>query len=319
MGFPGAGTGGGGKGGGGDSAAADEGGKSPAANLGGKAGGSAIQGAGGKKAAEAGQPQIPEEFAASLNSALDLLDKRLLEGFPTFPGQLSAPLNPLTTQALGQGGDLLTQGGPALQEALKTIQGVAESGLSPELVRGAEEAFRPLFDIQRERTKAQSREASAQGGRFFGTGAVEAENRALGELAAAERAEIFKIAPELGRLQLGAAQSIPGFLGGGAGALGGFANLGELARVVEQAGLDREFAEFIRTQPENAIPFLASLLQGTPLFFPPIAPNFAQIFGGQLTSASTQPGFFDFLKGSFSPGAGSEGGSRTTGDTLFSV
>jgi len=58
----------------------------------------------------------------------------------------------------------------------------------------------------------------------------------------------------------------------------------------------QQLAEFLRQQPENAIPLLAQLMGGTPMYQPPIAPNFGMVAGQNIGSMMGSSGFWDYLR-----------------------
>ena len=268
-----------------------------AAMIGGSLASSALSSQGGKKAAKAAQPRIPAEFRGSLGGALGLINQRLSSGFPRFGGPFVAGLNPLQQGAIGAGSSFLGAGSEGLLSALKTTQEISETGLDQETLKLIEDKLAPFFSRQRERVTTGTREAEAQGGRFFSTGAVGAESTGLADLEATQSATVLPLALQVQGLRLGAAESSANIFGSGGVGLNQMFGLGEGARSVEQAGLTADFQEFLRTQPDNAIGMLASLMTGTPFVSPNVAPNFMQGAGANLGSMFSSPAFLQFLFG----------------------
>lgn len=255
---------------------------------------------GAKKAAKnAKSPDIPAIFKPAVGSALGLIGQRLARGFPTFPGNLFAPPTPLQGQSIDLAGGLLNdpRAAEGLQSAFSTVRGVSETGLDPASIEMIRKSLDPFFNFQREQGLAQTRESSALRGGFFGSGSQTNEADFLSRFAANQAATVLPLALQIRQLQLAAAQSLPGQLTASLQpAQAGFA-LGEQARGVEQAGINAQLAEFLRTQPENAIALLSSLMGGTPFYQPPIAPNFGQVFGAQVSNLAQSPGFLSLFQG----------------------
>jgi hypothetical protein len=245
--------------------------------------GSAISSQGSKKAAKGAQPQLPAALQGLIGDASSLIRSRISGGFPRFAGPFVAPITP------GQG-ELIGAGTQGLQSALSTTRGIAETGLSPEQLALVTKSFEPLFQKQRQDVVGGVREAEAQGGRFFSRGAVNQEREALTDLSAKQTADIIPLALQATGLQLAAANSLPSFLQGGVQAI-------DLPRQVEQKRLEADFAEFLRTQPENALGLLSSILggSGAPFFVPPAPTNFAQSFGANLQQLFSSGGFLNTL------------------------
>lgn len=271
---------------------------------------------GSKKAAKnAKPPQVPTEFRGPLMSALNLItggirgsvfDPNLgaQVNLGNQPSPFAAGINPLQEQALSLIGGMLPQataaGQGGLDEALNTIRGVAATGLDPGSIRTISDQLAPFFESQRERGVAGVRESEAAGGRFFSSGGVRAESDFLNRLAAEQSAQVLPLALQAQSLRLGAAQSIPGLITGTLSALQG------LGLNALQAG---EVARNISTQqlPIQGVPFLASLLSGTPFFTPPVPSNFLQFLGPQISSLAGQPGLFQGKGGNVGTGVSSGG------------
>lgn len=262
--------------------------------------------AGSKKAAKAANkgPSIPQEFRPAVLDATSLLQHRMQRGFPSFTQPGGDVLSLLQGQAGAGMRGIMGQGGQGYDAALKTMTDVAATGMNPADVEFIRSQMQPFFDFQFQRGLGQARESQAQGGRFFGSGGVSAENDFTNQFLANQSATILPLAMQNRQLQLSAAQGIPqGF----AQMMGGF-GLGAQAGEVERLA---RLQEFVRTQPENAIPLLASLMGGTPMFQPAVPQNFWQSLGGMSNSLLTSPGFWQMLQGGAStPGAGPSGAGQ---------
>lgn len=273
-------------------------------------GGAAISSRGAKKAAKSARPQIPREFRNAASMGANLLTSRLRTGFPAFGGQRVAPLSDLEQRATFASENLLRGGEGGLQSSIDTIRQFAESGIDPSTIQFVQDQLAPLLGQSKDRLVAGSREASAQGGRFFSRGGVQQETDVLADLEARFRAEVLQNSLGISQFQLGAAEAFPRALAQSFGAPGAAAQIGGIGRGVEQGGLDAAFQEFLRIQPENAIPLLAQLMGSTPFAFNPQAPNFGQVAGGQISNLFTNPNFLNFLTGLGSPGGeGTQTGS----------
>lgn len=252
---------------------------------------------GGKKSSDDAVPQIPAIFGPALSNALGFVSSSLRNGLPSFGGPLSAGLNPLQGGALGLGSGFLGAGQQGFQTAFNTTQQIAESGLRQEDLKLISETLQPLFSGQQRDLIAQTRESTTQGGRFFGSGGVGEESRAFGDLISRQGAQTLGAGFQNMQARLQGAQGFgETFRNAAAGATGLF-GLGEGARQVEQQALTRQYQEFLRTQPQQAISMLSSLMGGTPFFFQPQAPNLLQTFGAQGQQAFSNPAFLDFLFG----------------------
>lgn len=273
--------------------------------------GGALSGKGGKNAAKNSAPQIPSVFRGATGDATNLLRQYLKNGFPSYPGQLTAGQDPLQTQGFDYISQVLGAGRGSFDSALKTIMGAAEGGIQEGDIQLALDKTNPLFEFQKGRSLAQLRESQSQGGRFFGTGALNAESDLLRGLEAQRSADILPLALQMQGVRLGAAQSLPSFLAGQAGVGGAGVQAGGARRGIEQEGLNAQFQEFLRTRPEAAIPLLASLMGGTPFYNPVVPPNWQQTTGAGLTGLSQSPGFLQFLAQAY--GQGGQGGQGQGG------
>lgn len=196
---------------------------------------------------------------------------------------MAGPLN-----AAGQGG---------LDSALSTIRGVAQTGLDPAAIQSIRDTLAPYFNFQKQQTIAGTREAEAAGGRFFGSGGVQAENNALNQLLANQSAQVLPAAMQATQMKLGAAGMIPSFLAGQQGLGLSLLGAGQQRQASDTAGMQAAYQEFLRTQPQNAVGLLAQLMGSAPNFFPPQAPNALQTIGGGLGSLFSSPGFWTYLSG----------------------
>jgi len=256
--------------------------------------GAGISSRGSKKAAKNAKPSVPGEFKGPVGQASGLLGNRLAGGFPPFamPGSGGDVLSMLQNTAIGQAGNTLGAGNQGFQDALRTMQSVASLGIDPAAVRGIQDQLDPFFSYQRNQGLAQTREASAAGGRFFGTGALQNESNFMNQFLANQAGTILPLALQNQQLKMQGAQgSMAAILGQQNYNQNAF-NLGEQER---QARLN----EFLRTQPENAIPYLASLMQGTPLSYNPQGTNFGQNFGGSINSMLGSPGFWQYMQNAY--------------------
>lgn len=244
-----------------------------------------LSGRGSKKAAKNAKPDIPAIFKPAVGAATSLITSRLQTGFPRFGGPFVAGLSPEQTSLIGAG-----TGG--INDALRTLQTVAESGLDPATVRQVTASLAPFFQRLTEQNLGQARETQAQGGRFFGTGGVGAEADVLERIASLRSQTELPLALQILDRQTSAAQALPGFLQSSLGAL-------DLPRQIQQAEFSAQFQEFLRTQPENAIGLLGTLLTGTPFQQPPLATNVAQGVGAGLQGLGSSPGFLQLLQDLF--------------------
>jgi len=249
-------------------------------------GSAALSSSGSKKAAKNATPKIPKEFRPDLGSALGLLGQRLSGGFQGMPG---GALNPLQTMAMGQAGQSFGQGQAGLDSARQTIESLATTGIDPTAINTAQSTLQPYFDFLHGQGLAQTREGEAQGGRFFGSGGTGAEALFNSNFGAQQSAQILPMAMQMTGMRLGAANALPGFMAGQQGLGMNLFNMGGVAQ-------QQQLAEFLRQQPENAIPLLAQLMSGTPMFQPPVPTNFGQALGGSLNSAMSSGGFWDYLR-----------------------
>lgn len=253
--------------------------------------GSLISSRGSKKAAaNAKQPQIPKIFGPALGQGLGLIQSRLGGGFPAFPG---GAINPLQSMAMGQMGQSFGAGQAGLDSARQTIEGLASTGIDPQAINTAQTQLAPYFDFLRQQGLGQFREGQAQGGRFFGSGAVGGEGNFLNQFAANQAAQVLPMAMQMTGMKLGAAGALPGFLGGQQQLGMNMFNMGGQAQA-------QQLAEFLRQQPEAAIPLLTQLMGGTPMFQPPVPNNFGQVMGSNVNSMLGSGGFWDYLQ-SFTP------------------
>ncbi len=265
----------------------------PAAML----GSAVIQSRGSKKAAKGAKPQIPEQFRPALGQSLGLIQQRLGGGFPAFPG---GAINPLQSMAMGQMGQSFGAGQAGLDSARQTIESIASTGIDPSAINTAQSTLAPYFDFLRNQGLAQTREGEAQGGRFFGSGGTGAEGLFNANFAGEQARQILPMAMQMTGMRLGAAGALPGFLGGQQQLGMNLFNVGGQAQ-------QQQLAEWLRTQPEQAIPLLAQLMGGTPMFQPPVAANFGQVLGSNINSMFGSGGFWDYLRG-FGGGGGGGGG-----------
>lgn len=256
--------------------------------------GSGISARGGKKAAKHSQPQIPQQFAGPAGAGANYLWNAIAKGgLPQYGGTFTAGMTPLQNQGLNfvMGNQAAAQGG--LDSALRTITGASESGFNPQDLQLAKNYLQPYYDYQRQQGLAQTREGEAQTGRFYSSGGVGAESNFLNQLNAQQTSQLLPLATQMAQYRLGAAQSLPGFLGGQQALGMGMFGLGEQQRQIQQGDLTAKYQEFLRTQPMAAISALAGLMGGTPFYNPAQAPNFAQMFGQGLSGLGSSP---DFLK-----------------------
>ncbi len=233
--------------------------------------GAGLSSSGSKKAAKGAKPQVPQVLQGVFGDAQSLLRSRLQGGFPRFGGSFVAQSSPGQSQFLGQG-----QAG--LNSALQTQRNIAETGLSEEQLKVVTDSFQPLFKQQRRELVGEVREGEAQGGRFFSKGATTSERTALTDLKVQQSGQILPLALQATGLQAQTAQGLPDFLNRANQTF-------DFPRQLEQMGLDKNFAEFLRTQPENALGMLQSILggSGVPLFVPPQGTNFGQAAGANLS------------------------------------
>jgi len=255
--------------------------------------GAGISSRGSKKAAKNSRPQIPEAFRAPVGQAAGLLQGRLAGGFPQFkmPGSGDV-LGSMQNAAIGESGGLLGAGNQGFQDALRTMQGVASTGIDPATIRSLQATLDPFFNYQREQGLGGVRQAQASGGRFFGTGGVQAESNFMNQFLANQSGTILPLAIQNQQLKMQGAQGMMASILGQQNFNQNAFNLGEQER---QARLN----EFLRTQPENAIPYLASLMQGTPMSYNPQGTNFAQNFGGSINSMLGSPGFWQYMQNAY--------------------
>lgn len=261
--------------------------------------GSALSSRGSKKAAKGSRPQIPQEFQRPVGMANNIIGQRLGGGFPAFPG---GAINPLQSMAMNQMGSSFGAGQAGLDSARQTIESLAATGIDPQAINTAQSQLAPYFDFLRNQGLAQTREGQAAGGRFFGSGGANAEGMFNSNFAAQQAAQTLPLAMQMTGMRLGAAGALPGFMAGQQGLGMNLFNVGAQAQ-------QQQLAEFLRQQPEQAIPLLAQLMGGTPMFQPPIPSNFGQVMGQNIGSALGSPGFWDYLS-SFTPrtGGASQGG-----------
>jgi len=257
-------------------------------------GGGLLSGSGSKKASKNQPPNPFDLFARPIRSASGLLNDRLLNGFQRFPGQLSAAAGEFGTSLFGGipgfSRDLLSgfAGSGAGQGALDALGNIAGgNAFSDENLAGIRALLDPIFGRQREQGLQQVREGEAQGGRTFSTGGVGAETDFISQLGANQAQQTIQSLFQSRDQQIAASQGIPQFLQGILGAFQQGQSIDDFARQLEQQGIDRRLAEFIRTQPENAIPLLASLLGNTP-FAPQqsTSGSFLSGLGGGLSAAA---------------------------------
>lgn len=246
---------------------------------------------GSKKAAKnAKPPGIPPIFGPAVGQGLGLIQQRLGGGFPAFPG---GAINPLQSMAMNQMGQSFGAGQAGLDSARQTIEGLATTGIDPQAINTAQTQLAPYFNFLRDQGLGQFREGQAQGGRFFGSGAVGGEGNFLNQFAANQAAQTLPLAMQMTGMKLGAAGSLPGFLGGQQQLGMNMFNMGGQAQA-------QQLAEFLRQQPDAAIPLLTQLMGGTPMFQPPVPTNFGQALGSNINSMFGSGGFWDYLN-SFTP------------------
>ena len=258
-------------------------------------GSAAISSQGSKKAAKAaGSPQIPAFLEPMLQQAMGLIGSRMQYGSPAFKGQRVA--GPTGTQNL-----LLARGQGGLTSAFDTVRRISETGLDESSIRDIEARLDPFFERQRSNIQAGAREASAGRGNFFGSGSASLERDSMQRFEESRMANIIPLALQIQQQQLGAAGALPGLLGQSMSAL-------DMPRQVNQANMDFNFAEFIRTDPANAINMLAPLLGGggIPFFVPPVPTNFMQAAGAGLGNMASSTGFANLFAGT--PGTYAPGG-----------
>ena len=249
-------------------------------------GGSLASSKGSKKAAKSAKPQIPDIFKPQVSQGLGVIGQRLSGGFPAFPG---GAINPLQSMAMDQMGQSFGAGQAGLQSAQNTIQSIAGTGIDPNAINTAQSTLAPYFDFLRNQGLAATREGQAAGGRFYGSGGTNAEALFNSSFAANQAQQILPLAMQMTGMRLGAAGALPGFLGGQQQLGMNLFNVGGQAQ-------SQQLAEFLRQQPETAIPLLAQLMGGTPLFQPPVASNFSQVLGSNINSALGSGGFWDYLR-----------------------
>lgn len=254
------------------------------------AAGSYISSRGSQKAASGARPQVPAVFNPAVGQAAGLLGNRLAGGFPPFamPGSGDV-LSSLQNASIGQAGNTLGAGNQGFADALRTMTNVSQMGIDPSVVRDLQNQLDPFFSYQRNQGMAQAREGAAQGGRFFGTGALTNENNFMNQFLANQAGTILPLAIQHQQLRLQGAQGVgQNLLANQAFNTGNF----QLGGAEQQQRLQ----EFLRTQPEAAIPYLASLMQGTPMSYNPQGTNFLQSFGGGLNSMIGSPGFWQYMQ-----------------------
>lgn len=260
---------------------------------------------GSKKAAKSATPKIPGAFRPDLASALGVLGQGLQQGFPRYQGPLVAGFDPMSSAGLAAAaGPLNAAGQGGLDSALATIRGISATGLDPSQIQSVRDTLAPFFNYQKQQTIAGTREAEAAGGRFFGTGGVQAENNALNQLLANQSSQVIPAALQATQLRLGAAGALPGFLGGEQGLGLGLLGAGQQRQQSDTAQMQAAYQEFLRTQPQTAIPLLAQLMGGTPNFFQPQGVNALQLLGGMGGSLFSSPGFWNYLSSLGGPKSG---------------
>jgi len=179
-----------------------------------------------------------------------------------YPGQLSAPMSPLSQTGLGRLSDILSKGpvteNPLFKSAAEELQTTMTGGYDPfesEYYQGVRSGLMRELAEAKNRLAATSsaRDRYASSGRNVGEarleeGAMSTLAQVLGRLAEAER----------GR-RLAAAGAVPGLLGFGQQAeltpVQAALTLGDFGRQLEQAELDRQLAEYQRQRGEmtNAV------------------------------------------------------------------
>lgn len=266
--------------------------------------GGGIQARGAKKAAKDSQPQIPSQFAGTAGIAARNIQGYMRNGLPSFGGPFTAGLNPMQQNALTNIRGLLGSGQQGMDAARGTIERAASEGLSPADIELARSQSQGLFDFQQGRGLAQLREGQAQGGRFFGTGAVGAEGDFLRGMSSEREANLLPLALQMQQARLGAAGMLPQFLQGGLqNQLTGI-QAGEAERGLQQQDINARYQEFIRTNPAAAIALLANLMGSTPFYNPTVPPNFGMLFGQGLSGLGQSPGFANSLPNYFGNNAG---------------
>jgi hypothetical protein len=245
--------------------------------------GGLLQSKGNKKAAGA-SPQIPGVFTGPVTDASRLLWSRILNGFPAYQGQLTAGATPLQQNALTAASGLMGQGQAGMDSAWQTLLRGATEGMGQSDIDLAMKQTNPLFEYQKTRSVGSMREAQAQGGRFFSTGALGQEGDLLAQMEANYSSQVLPLAMQMQQMRTQTAQSLPGFLQNIFG-------LGEGERQIQQQGLSAQMAEWLRTQPEAAISMLAGLMSGTPFYNPATAPNAWQTIGSGISGLGQSAGF----------------------------
>lgn len=253
--------------------------------------GGAAQSKGAGKAARHSAPRIPAEFSRLLGGASAQLQGFLGRGLPQFGGPFTVGLNPMQQSALGNIQGLLGAGQQGMTNALGVIDRAAAEGLSPADIELARNQTQGLFDFNQGRGLAQVRESQAQGGRFFGSGAVGAEADFMRGLTAERQASLLPLAMQMQQMRLGAAGMLPQFLSGAIGTQMQGLQAGEAERGLGQQDLNARYQEFIRTNPAAIIPLIANLMGSTPFYNPTVAPNFGMLFGSGLSGLGQSQGF----------------------------
>lgn len=240
----------------------------PLIAAGGSVASAGLQSRGAKKAAKGSEPQIPKQFMPALSAGLGVVNRNLRYGATPFLGPTLA----------GQDGVLGAAGGAGLRSAFDTIQQFSQSGISPEHLALIKQTTDPFYDDLRKDLVAGTREAT--GSRFFGSGSAQQEMDTLRRFEGDRAAQAFPLALAAGQQQLGAAGTL----------------------------YDLLQSEFLRTQPEAAIPGLAALMGSSQFYNPAVAPGFGSALGANIGSLIQSPGFWNWLNQARGAGATSQGG-----------
>jgi hypothetical protein len=248
-----------------------------------------LQSRGAGKAAANSKPQIPDIFKRPVGAASKLLWQDILHGLKPYQGQLTAGPTDIQNKVTQMLSSLFGSSGGGGQSPWDTLMGASQTGLSQDDIDLALKQTNPLFEFQKSRSLADLREAQSQGGRYFSSGAIGQEGDMLAQMEAGHSSQILPLAIQMLQNRVGAAQSMPGFLGSIFG-------VGEGQRQIEQQGLTAQMSEWLRQQPENAISMLAGLMGGTPFYNPAIAPNAAMTIGAGASGLGSSEGFMKLLQ-----------------------
>lgn len=235
-------------------------------------------------------PELTSNFFGWLQSQIG-------QGATPYPGNLTAPLNPIM-QMLQQ---FYQTGGQTNLPGFNTLQNFSQGGAT------ALPAWQSMVDaMQRQigqgatNLKEQFNFAGGLASSPFGTAAADYQLQSSKDLNALLGQMQLATLP----LQLGASQ----FLASGAG------DLGQFLQSLDQESVMRMYAEFMRTQPEYS-PLLNQLFGASTTFPPTVTPNYGIGAGGALlqSAGSIASGIADIIGstrggGSVQPTPGFGGG-----------